>query len=55
MSPGYAEEILAEIPDPEIAASIKVAYAASLLGQTSGVPLLIGDCRKNHSSYNFSD
>lgn len=55
ISPAYAEEILAEIPDPEIAASVKVAYAASLLGQTSGVPMLVGDCRKDHSSYNFSD
>ncbi len=55
ISPAYVEEILAEIPDPEIAASVKVAYAASLLGQTSGVPMLVGDCRKDHSSYNFSD
>ena len=55
MSPAYAEEILAEIPDPEIAASIKVAYAASLLGQTSGVPVLVSDCRKERSGYSFSD
>ena len=55
ISPAYAEEIMAEIPDADIAASVKVAYAASLLGQTSGVPILVGDCRKNHSGYNFSD
>ena len=55
ISSGYAEEIMAEIPDADIAASVKVAYAASLVGQTSGVPILVGDCRKNYSGYNFSD
>jgi hypothetical protein len=55
ISPVLAEEIMSEIPDPEIAASIKVAYAAGLLGQTSGVPILVSECRKTGSSYNFSN
>jgi hypothetical protein len=55
ISPAYAEEIIGEIPDAEIAASIKVAYAGSLLGQTSSVPILVSDCRKNSSGYNYSD
>jgi len=54
ISSAYAEEITGEIPDPEIAASVKVAYAASLLGQTSGLAILVSDCRKNGSSYDFS-
>jgi hypothetical protein len=55
ISPALAEEIIGEIPDPEIAAAQKVAFASTLLGQTSGVPILVSDCRKNGSSYNFSE
>jgi hypothetical protein len=53
ISPALAEEIIGEIPDPEIAASEKVAFAGSLLG-AGGEPVIVSDCRKNHSSYNVS-
>jgi hypothetical protein len=55
ISPPLAEEVIGEIPDADISASIKIAYASTLLGQTSGVPILVSDCRKNGSSYNFSN
>src|ERR1051326_3481033 len=35
ISPGLAEEIIGEIPDPEIAVAQRVAYAGSLLGGSS--------------------
>src|SRR6266700_1404280 len=52
VSPSLAEEIIAEIPDPEIAAAQKIAFANSLLGP-SGQPelMIVGDCRKTGSSY----
>jgi hypothetical protein len=53
ISPALAEEIIGEIPDPEIAASEKVAFASSLLG-AGGEPIVVSDCRKNRSSYNVS-
>jgi len=53
ISPALAEEIIGEIPDPEIAAAQKVAFASGLLGST-GEPMIVGDCRKNGSSYNVS-
>ena len=53
ISPALAEEIIGEIPDPEIAASEKVAFASSLLG-AGGEPIVVSDCRKNHASYNVS-
>lgn len=53
ISPALAEEIINGIPDPEIAASQKVAFAGSLLG-TGGEPVIVSDCRKNGSSYNVS-
>lgn len=53
ISPALAEEIIGEIPDPEIAAAQRVALASSLLGST-GEPTIVGDCRKNGSSYNTS-
>lgn len=54
ISPTLAEEIIAGISDPAIAASEKVAYASSLLGAEIA-PVLVSDCRKNSSSYNFSN
>ena len=54
ISPALAEEIIGEIPDPEIAASEKVAFASSLIGQPVENPSFVSDCRKNHSSYNVS-
>jgi hypothetical protein len=53
ISPALAEEIIGEIPDPEIAASARVDFAGSLL-RASGDPLIVSDCRKNQSSYNVS-
>ncbi len=53
ISPALAEEIIGEIPDPEIAASQRVAFAGSLLG-AGGEPVIVSDCRKNQSSYNVS-
>ncbi len=47
ISPALAEEIIANIPDPEIAASEKVAFAGSLLA-AGGEPVIVSDCRKNH-------
>ena len=55
ISPALAEEIIGEIPDPDIAASVKVVFAGALLGQTSGAPFLVGDCRKSESGYSFSN
>jgi hypothetical protein len=55
ISPALSEEIIANIPDPDIAAAQKVAFASSLLGATSGEPILVGDCRKTHSSFNTSN
>jgi hypothetical protein len=54
ISPPLAEEILRDIPDPEIAVLEKISYASSLLGAGAG-PISIGDCRKNGASYNSSD
>ncbi|PYV46053.1 MAG: hypothetical protein DMG94_11275 [Acidobacteria bacterium] len=54
ISPALAEEIVNEIPDPEISVAQKVVFAGALLGQSSGVPILVGDCRKTGSRYNFS-
>ncbi len=54
MSSAFAEEIISAIPDPEIAAAQKVAFASSLLG-VSGEPVIVGDCRKTYSGYNFSN
>ena len=54
ISPVFAEEVITEIPDPEIAAAQKIAFASSLL-VVSGEPLIVSDCRKTHSSFNFSN
>lgn len=55
LSPALAEEIIAEIPDPDIAASVNVVFAGALLGQSSGAPFLVSDCRKSGSGYRFSN
>jgi hypothetical protein len=54
ISPSLAEEVISEIPDPEIAASAKVDFASSLL-RASSASAMVSDCRKTGSSYNFSD
>ena len=55
ISPTLAEEIIAEIPDPEVAAAQKIAFANSLLGSSGQPePMIVGDCRKTASSYNVS-
>jgi hypothetical protein len=46
ISPPLAEEVLADIPDPDIGVLEKISYAAALLG-ASAAPISIGDCRKN--------
>jgi hypothetical protein len=53
VSPSLAEEIIGQIPDSEIAAAQKIAFASSLL-KAAGEPMIVGDCRKDGSSYNFS-
>jgi hypothetical protein len=58
ISPSLPEEIISELPDPDIAAFEKVAYGRALAGG-SGVslqaPILISDCRKNGgASYRVS-
>jgi len=56
ISPILPEEIIAELPDPEIAAFEKVAYGAALAGGTGmDATILIADCRKNGvASYRVS-
>ena len=55
ISPTLAEEIISGIPDPEIAAAQKIAFANALLGSSAQRdPMIVGDCRKNGSSYNTS-
>ena len=54
ISPTLAEEIIAEIPDREVASAQKIAFASSLLGVNEG-PTIVSDCRKNHSGYTSSN
>ena len=54
ISPPLAEEVLAGIPDQDIAVLEKISYASSLLGASAG-PISIGDCRKNGASYSVSN
>jgi hypothetical protein len=54
ISPALAEEIIAGIPDQEVGASLKVAFASGLLGAIPA-PLIVSDCRKAGSSYMFSN
>lgn len=53
ISPPLAEEIITEIPDPEIAAAQRVAFASSLLGAL-GEPMIVSDCRKNWAGFTTS-
>jgi hypothetical protein len=54
ISDALAEETLADIPDPEIAALERISYAGTLLG-AGAIPVIVGDCRQQGSSYNFSN
>jgi hypothetical protein len=54
ISPPLAEEVLADIQDPDIEVLEKISYAAALLG-ASAAPISIGDCRKNSESYTTSN
>ena len=54
ISPALAEEIITEIPDPEIAAAQRVAFASSLLGAL-GEPMIVSDCRKNWAGFSTSN
>ncbi|HTM35681.1 MAG TPA: hypothetical protein VL156_02935 [Terriglobales bacterium] len=53
ISPALAEEIIAEISDPDIAAAQRVAFATSLLG-ASGESMIVSDCRKNWAGFTMS-
>jgi len=54
ISPSLAEEVVGEIADQEIAALQKVVFASSLMS-AHGMPVLVANCRRNGSSYQFSD
>jgi hypothetical protein len=54
ISPELAEEIISDIPDPEVVALEKVAFASALL-HAPGVPNLVNDCRKKGSRFMVSD
>src|SRR5215469_785600 len=54
ISPALAEEIISDIPDPDIVALEKVAFANALL-HAPGVPNLVHDCRKKGSLFTVSD
>jgi hypothetical protein len=54
ISPDLAEEIIANIPDPDIVALEKVAFASALL-HAPGVPNLVNDCRKKQTLFTVSD
>jgi hypothetical protein len=54
ISPSLAEEVLTEIPDPDIEVLEKISYAAALLS-ASAAPISIGDCRNNGASYTESN
>jgi len=54
ISPAFAEEIISQISDPEIASAQKIAFASTLLG-VSGDPMIVSKCHKNGSSFNFSN
>lgn len=54
ISPDLAEEIISDIPDPDIAALEKVAFASTLLHAPS-VPNLVNDCRKKGSLFTVAD
>lgn len=51
ISPSLPEEVIAGLPDTEIAAFEKVTFASALVGGSEIVPFLVSECRKNGSSY----
>jgi len=53
LSPGHAEQVIAGIPDPEIAAIERVSLAGTLLGAPIGSGFA-SECRKNGSNSNLS-
>ena len=54
ISPTMAEEIIADIPDPDIAAAQKLAFASSLLG-VAGEQVFVGECHQSGSSFSVSE
>src|SRR5215469_578784 len=54
ISPTLADDIISDIPDPEIAATEKAAYASSLLGAESE-PFKISECRKKWAGFSASE
>jgi hypothetical protein len=54
ISPALAEEIITQIPDPDIVAAQRVSFASALLGVTDD-PIIVSNCHKSGSSFNFSN
>ncbi|HKR84694.1 MAG TPA: hypothetical protein VJS37_10980, partial [Terriglobales bacterium] len=55
VSSSLPEEIIAVLPDAEIAAFEKVAFASALVGRVGqDDPIPVSDCRKNGASYRVS-
>jgi hypothetical protein len=55
ISPALPEEIIYGLPDPEIAAFEKVAFASALVGRAMiDAPVLVADCRKHGTSFRTS-
>jgi hypothetical protein len=54
ISQALAEEIISQIPDPEIAGALRISFASALLG-ISADPTIVSSCHKNGSMFNFSD
>jgi len=54
ISPDLAEAIISDIPDPDIVALEKVAFASALL-HAPGVPNLVNECRNKGSQFTVSD
>jgi hypothetical protein len=55
ISPMLPEEIIYGLPDPEIAAFEKVAFASALIGRaTIDTPISVADCRKHGASFRTS-
>ena len=54
ISPALAEEIISQIPDPDIAGAQRISFASALLG-ISADPTIVSSCHKNGSMFNFSD
>jgi hypothetical protein len=52
LSPALAQDIIADIPDPEIAAVVKLQQAGVLIGKPSGMEGAV--CHKNGEPLSFS-